>query len=77
MKRLHMAHHFHDERGNYGITNYFWDRLLGTFYERPERPEKSPTVFNLGYTEEVAKTYPWVKDLSGGIVATGHPRKRA
>lgn len=76
MKRLHMAHHFHDERGNYGITNYFWDRVLGTFYERPERPKKSPTVFNLGYTEEVAETYPWVRELSGGIVATGHPRKR-
>ena len=77
MKRLHMAHHFHDERGNYGITNYFWDRVFGTFYERPERPVKSATVFNLGYTEEVAKTYPWVKELSGGVVATGHPRKRA
>ncbi len=51
--------------------------MLGTFYERPERPAKSPTVFNLGYTEEVAETYPWVKELSGGIVATGHPRKRA
>jgi hypothetical protein len=26
MKKRHMAHHFHDERGNYGITSYFWDR---------------------------------------------------
>ncbi|HXG99268.1 MAG TPA: sterol desaturase family protein [Sphingomicrobium sp.] len=76
MKRLHMAHHFHDENGNFGITNYFWDRVLGTFYERPERPFKSATVFNLGYTEEIAKTYPWVKQQSGGIVASGHPRKR-
>ena len=77
MKARHMAHHFHDERGNYGITNFFWDRLLGTFYERHERPTKSETVFNLGYTEEVATRYPQVKALSGGIVATGHPRKRA
>ena len=76
MKKRHMAHHFHDEKGNYGITNYFWDRALGTFYDRPERPTKSPTVFNLGYTDEVAERYPWVKKLSGGIVATGHPRKR-
>ena len=53
-----------------------WDRVLGTFYDRPERPNKSPTVFNLGYTTDVAKRYPWVKELSGGIVATGHPRKR-
>ena len=75
MKKRHMAHHFHDENGNYGITNYFWDRVLGTFYDRPERPNKSPTVFNLGYTSEVAKRYPWVAELSGGV-ATGHPRKR-
>jgi len=75
MKKRHMAHHFHDENGNYGITNYFWDRALGTFYDRPERPNKSPTVFNLGYTPEVARRYPWVAELSGGV-ATGHPRKR-
>jgi sterol desaturase/sphingolipid hydroxylase (fatty acid hydroxylase superfamily) len=77
MKKRHMAHHFHDERGNYGITSYFWDKAFRTFYDRPERPAKSPTVFNLGYTEEVAARYPWVKTLSGGIVATGHPRKRS
>lgn len=76
MKKRHMAHHFHDENGNFGITNYFWDRVFGTLYERSERPEKSPSVFNLGYTDKVAETYPWVKELSGGIVATGHPRKR-
>lgn len=77
MKARHMAHHFHDESGNFGITNFFWDRLAGTFYERRERPVKSATVFNLGYSEEVARTYPQVKDLSGGIIATGHPRQRA
>ena len=76
MKKRHMAHHFHDEHGNYGITNYFWDKVLGTFYDRSERPSKSPTVFNLGYTDEVAVRYPWVKTLSGGVVASGHPRKR-
>ena len=75
MKKRHMAHHFHDETGNFGITNYFWDKTFGTFYDRPERPAKSPTVFNLGYTPEVAQRYPWVARLSGGV-ATGHPRKR-
>lgn len=75
MKSRHMAHHFHDETGNFGITNFFWDRLFGTFYERPDRAAKSPTVFNLGYTPEVAETYPWVERLSGGIAA-GHPRQR-
>lgn len=75
IKQYHMAHHFHDESGNFGITNYFWDKLFGTFYERAGERPKSPTVFNLGYTQEVAKDYPWVADLSGGI-ASGHPRKR-
>jgi sterol desaturase/sphingolipid hydroxylase (fatty acid hydroxylase superfamily) len=75
MKKRHMAHHFHDENGNYGITTFFWDKVFGTFYDRPERPAKSPTVFNLGYTDEVARTYPWVSQLSGGV-AKGHPRQR-
>jgi sterol desaturase/sphingolipid hydroxylase (fatty acid hydroxylase superfamily) len=75
MKKRHMAHHFHDENGNYGITTFLWDKLFGTYYDRPERPAKSPTVFNLGYTEEVAREFPWVKELSGGV-ATGHPRER-
>jgi sterol desaturase/sphingolipid hydroxylase (fatty acid hydroxylase superfamily) len=75
MKKRHMAHHFHDENGNYGITTFFWDKLLGTYYDRPDRPQKSPTVFNLGYTPEMAERYPHVARLSGGVV-TGHPRKR-
>ncbi len=74
MKARHMAHHFHDEDGNFGITNFFWDRLFGTFYEVSSRP-KSSTVFNIGYTPEVAEVYPWVARLSGGV-ATGHPRQR-
>jgi sterol desaturase/sphingolipid hydroxylase (fatty acid hydroxylase superfamily) len=75
MKKRHMAHHFHDESGNYGITTFFWDKLFGTYYDRSERPEKSSTVFNLGYTPEAAKRWPWVAELSGGV-ATGHPRQR-
>lgn len=76
MKARHMAHHFHDETGNFGITNFAWDKLFGTFYERQDRPAKSPTVFNLGYTPAVAEHYPWVRDMSGGEIATGHPRQR-
>ncbi len=76
MKKRHMAHHFHDETGNFGITTFFWDKLFGTHYDRPERPKKSPTVFNLGYTPEVAERWPHVARLSGGV-ATGHPRQRA
>ncbi len=77
MKQRHMEHHFHDEDGNFGITNYWWDHILGTYYERKDRKERSPTVFNLGYTDDVAQSYPWVKDLSGGVIASGHPRRRA
>jgi sterol desaturase/sphingolipid hydroxylase (fatty acid hydroxylase superfamily) len=76
MKKRHMAHHFHDENGNFGITTFFWDKLFGTYYDRPERPKKSETVFNLGYTPEIAERYPHVARLSGGV-ATGHPRRRA
>ena len=75
-KQRHNEHHYFDEDGNFGITNYVWDRLLGTYYEKKDRPTRSPTVSNLGYTEEVAVRYPWVKELSGGI-ASGHPRRRA
>ncbi|AEH63521.1 sterol desaturase family protein [Zymomonas mobilis] len=68
MKKRHLEHHFHDEDGNFGITNFFWDKLLGTYYVRRERPNKSSTVFNLGYTPEIAKKYPWVAEHSGGEV---------
>lgn len=63
MKARHLAHHFHDENGNYGITNFAWDRLLGTRYERRDRPARSPTVFNLGYDDGAARRYPWVARL--------------
>jgi sterol desaturase/sphingolipid hydroxylase (fatty acid hydroxylase superfamily) len=75
IKRLHLAHHFHNEQGNYGITNYFWDRLFGTYYAQASDLPKSPTVFNLGYTAQEAERYPWVARLSGGTRGDGHPRR--
>lgn len=74
MKARHMAHHFHDESGNFGITNFFWDKLFGTFYEREQRTVKSLTVHNLGYTPTEAEIYPWVARLSGGKANMAHPR---
>jgi sterol desaturase/sphingolipid hydroxylase (fatty acid hydroxylase superfamily) len=74
MKARHLEHHFHDENGNFGITNFAWDRLFGTYYERAERPRRSPTVFNLGYTQEAAGRHPWVAARSGGI-APDRPRR--
>ena len=76
IKARHMAHHFHDETGNFGITNYGWDRLFGTFYARVADRPKSATVHNLGYTEEVAARYPKVRELTGAINYTNRARLR-
>jgi sterol desaturase/sphingolipid hydroxylase (fatty acid hydroxylase superfamily) len=78
MKKFHMAHHFHNENGNYGITNLWWDKVLGTFYVGAADRPKSPTVFNLGYDEDVAKRYPFVAKLTPGWPHTANPvhRKR-
>ncbi len=65
MKKWHVAHHYHNEKGNYGITNFVVDRVLRTFYSHPDKVPRSSTVFNLGYTADEAKKYPWVADLSG------------
>lgn len=64
MKRLHLLHHFHNERGNYGITNFFWDRVAGTYYDRAGQVPPSDTVFNLGYGEEERVRYPWLAQAS-------------
>ena len=64
IKRLHVAHHFHNETGNFGITNFLWDRILGTFYSHPREISRSPTVFNLGYDEEMGKRWPYVARLT-------------
>jgi len=76
MKKLHLAHHFHNENGNYGITNYLWDRVLGTMYEKIKMRPRSETVFNLGYDEEVAKTYPYVAKLTPNWPHTANPVHR-
>ncbi len=65
IKRCHLAHHFHSERGNFGITNFFWDRVFGTFYPDPKAFPRSQTVFNLGYTGPETARFPWVAKLSG------------
>ena len=65
MKKQHIAHHLHNEQGNFGITNFMVDRIFRTFYSHPEEAPRSATVFNLGYTDQEAKTYPWVAELSG------------
>jgi sterol desaturase/sphingolipid hydroxylase (fatty acid hydroxylase superfamily) len=64
IKRFHLLHHFRNENGNYGITNYFWDKLFRTYYDKDDKWKKSPTVFNLGYDEQQAEKYPWVAELT-------------
>lgn len=65
MKELHLMHHFHNEVGNYGITSFAADRLLGTYYGTARERARSPHVFNLGYTRDEARRFPWVARLSG------------
>ncbi len=64
IKRLHLAHHFHNEQGNFGITNFVIDRLLGTFYNKPSYVPLSDTVRNLGYAGAETDRYPWVANLT-------------
>jgi sterol desaturase/sphingolipid hydroxylase (fatty acid hydroxylase superfamily) len=63
-KTLHMAHHFHNEAGNYGIISFWPDSLFGTLYEDAASRTRSATVFNLGYDDAAADRYPWVAALS-------------
>jgi sterol desaturase/sphingolipid hydroxylase (fatty acid hydroxylase superfamily) len=64
LKRLHLLHHFHNEHGNYGIVSFGCDRLGGTYYDRAADVPPSPTVFNLGYSPEEQRRYPWVAQRS-------------
>ncbi|MEM6537914.1 MAG: sterol desaturase family protein, partial [Pseudomonadota bacterium] len=47
MKERHLAHHFHNENGNFGITEFVWDRVFGTFYETKEDAPRTRTARNL------------------------------
>jgi sterol desaturase/sphingolipid hydroxylase (fatty acid hydroxylase superfamily) len=74
IKQLHLAHHFHDERGNFGITSFACDRLLGTYYASVKERPHSATVFNLGYDEAEAARFPWVARLTGAPPMARPPR---
>ena len=77
IKRLHLAHHFHNETGNFGITSFFIDRWVGSLYEDAKEKAASPTTFDLGYDAAEARTYPWVAALSGGSPHSRPPRAGA
>jgi sterol desaturase/sphingolipid hydroxylase (fatty acid hydroxylase superfamily) len=64
IKRRHLAHHFHNERGNYGITSTIWDIVFNTAYDDVREVPRSPTVFDLGYSRDKQERFPWVAALS-------------
>jgi sterol desaturase/sphingolipid hydroxylase (fatty acid hydroxylase superfamily) len=76
LKRHHLAHHFHNEHGNFGITSFIGDRIFGTLYQRPQQVAKSPTVHNLGYAGSEREAYPWVAELSADDAAYAAARRR-
>lgn len=76
IKRRHLAHHFHNELGNFGITSSLVDRIVGTFYDPPNTRPKSPTVFNLGYAGPERERYPWVARLSADEAGYERARRR-
>jgi sterol desaturase/sphingolipid hydroxylase (fatty acid hydroxylase superfamily) len=64
IKKRHLAHHFHNELGNYGITSSIWDKAFGTLYESSRDVPRSETTYNLGYAGAECDRYPWVAELS-------------
>ncbi len=65
LKQDHLAHHFHNETGNFGIASFVPDRLLGTYYRQAREWPRSPSVYNLGYDLAEASRYPRVMQLTG------------
>ena len=64
IKKHHMAHHFHNETGNFGITSNLVDRMVGTLYEDGATKPRSAHVYDLGYDATEAARYPWVAERS-------------
>ncbi|MCB1969824.1 MAG: sterol desaturase family protein [Geminicoccaceae bacterium] len=76
IKRRHLAHHFHSEHGNFGITQNMFDHVFGTFYAQPKDVPRSDTVHNLGYAGPLRDKYPWVAELSADDETYARRRKR-
>lgn len=60
-QRLHVLHHFHNEKYNYGICFSILDRWLGTHAGSVSIAPRSPTVRNLGYDEAKTQEKPLVR----------------
>jgi sterol desaturase/sphingolipid hydroxylase (fatty acid hydroxylase superfamily) len=59
LRHLHMLHHFHNEKGNFGVTSPVFDLIFGTHYSDPAKMARCATARNLGYTAEQQRRYPW------------------
>lgn len=77
MRRHHLTHHYTTDRGNFGIVTDVVDRLVGTVAAPGEDGGRSPTVYNLGYTDDVARQYPWVADMERHHAAMVRPDQPA
>jgi hypothetical protein len=77
LRQHHLAHHFHNENGNYGIVDFLPDMLAGTFYGDARARPKSASVYNLGYSLDEARRYPWVMELTGTPPRDRPPPARA
>ena len=60
-QRLHLLHHFHNEKRNYGICSSLVDKLVGTYAHQIPDVERSATARNLGYDEALAREKPLVR----------------
>ncbi len=76
IKKRHLAHHFHSEQGNYGITSSLWDRIFQTIYDQPRTVPRSPTAHNLGYDSAARRRFPWVGQLSATEEEFAERRRR-
>lgn len=60
-RKLHLLHHFHNDKCNYGICSSVFDRLGRTHAKGQHAVERSATARNLGYDEAIAKLKPLVR----------------
>jgi sterol desaturase/sphingolipid hydroxylase (fatty acid hydroxylase superfamily) len=60
-QRLHMLHHFYNEKYNYGICFSILDKWIGTHAGSVSAAPRSATVRNLGYDEAKIQEKPLVR----------------
>ena len=65
LRHAHMLHHFHNEKGNFGVTSPVFDLVFRTYYTDPAKVARCPTARNLGYTAEQARRFPWAGEGDG------------